>query len=224
MSQISRPVSPYADGDFKNTIFEPSGDTDAAQPSSLNFRGAPTRMESVQSSNLFSGGVAHDANSCELSGNQPSDVTSCPLDNSGCISPVVMSRRYIPDLSAYARYFPSGEIADAETAFSLEFVVRRCCVGADRGDFAGAVRKRNHPAATPATTIAASAAIANSLFLGGVATFCAVATCVVNFPDSVSRLSRLRSARNSAADWQRTSRSFSSVLLMTSSSLAGTAG
>jgi len=72
-----------------------------------------------------------------------------------------MSRRYIPDLSAYARYFPSGEIADAEIAFSPVFVVKRCSVGAVFGDFAGAARQRNHPAARPVTITAASAAIAN---------------------------------------------------------------
>ena len=40
------------------------------------------------------------------------------------------------------------------------------------------------------------------------------------FPDSVSRFSRLRSARSSAADWQRISRSFSNALLMIRSSSA----
>ena len=60
---------------FQKHYLEPPGDTDAAQPSLLN-RGAPPRMESVQSSNLFSGGVGQDAKICELSGNQPNDVTS----------------------------------------------------------------------------------------------------------------------------------------------------
>src|SRR5438552_2969418 len=40
-------------------------------------------------------------------------------------------------------------------------------------------------------------------------------------PDSVSRFSRLSSARNSATDWQRMSRSFSNVLLMMRSSSEG---
>src|SRR5215831_17653460 len=39
--------------------------------------------------------------------------------------------------------------------------------------------------------------------------------------ESVSRLRRFRSARSSPALWQRSSRSFSSALLMISSSLAG---
>src|SRR5262249_9800612 len=42
--------------------------------------------------------------------------------------------------------------------------------------------------------------------------------------DSVSRFIRLRSAQRSAACWQRTSRSFSSALLMTSSTLGGRSG
>src|SRR5262249_27320824 len=42
--------------------------------------------------------------------------------------------------------------------------------------------------------------------------------------DSVSRFIRLRSAQSSAACWQRTSRSFSSALLMTSSTLGGRSG
>jgi hypothetical protein len=42
--------------------------------------------------------------------------------------------------------------------------------------------------------------------------------------DSVSRFSRLRSARSSAADWQRISRSFSSALLTIRFSSAGTSG
>src|SRR5207245_11470917 len=44
------------------------------------------------------------------------------------------------------------------------------------------------------------------------------------FPLSVSRFSRFRSALISAADWQRASRSFSSGLLMISSSLGGKSG
>jgi len=43
-------------------------------------------------------------------------------------------------------------------------------------------------------------------------------------PESVSRFSRFRSARNSAAVWQRSSRSFSSALLMISSNLGGKLG
>src|SRR5215472_18785092 len=45
-----------------------------------------------------------------------------------------------------------------------------------------------------------------------------------NFPELVSRLRRFRSARISAALWQRTSRSFSSALLMIRSSSGGTSG
>src|ERR1700731_2506307 len=44
------------------------------------------------------------------------------------------------------------------------------------------------------------------------------------FPDVVSRLSRLRSAHNSAELWQRTSRSFSRALPMTRSSSIGISG
>src|SRR5262249_39708316 len=44
------------------------------------------------------------------------------------------------------------------------------------------------------------------------------------FPDVVSRCRRFRSARNSAALWQRTSRSFSKALLMMRSNSAGTSG
>ena len=42
--------------------------------------------------------------------------------------------------------------------------------------------------------------------------------------DSVSRFSRFKSVRSSAADWQRVSRSFSNALLMIRSSSAGTSG
>jgi len=44
------------------------------------------------------------------------------------------------------------------------------------------------------------------------------------FPEVVSRFSRFRSARISAADWQRMSLSFSRALLMIRSSSAGTSG
>src|SRR5450759_4799517 len=44
------------------------------------------------------------------------------------------------------------------------------------------------------------------------------------FPEVVSRFSRFKSARSSAADWQRMSRSFSRALLMIRSSSAGTSG
>src|ERR1700690_1080800 len=43
-------------------------------------------------------------------------------------------------------------------------------------------------------------------------------------PELVSRRRRFRSARISAADWQRRSRSFSSALLITSSSFGGKSG
>ncbi len=43
-------------------------------------------------------------------------------------------------------------------------------------------------------------------------------------PELVSRRRRFRSERSSDADWQRISRSFSSALLMTSSSLGGKSG
>ena len=48
--------------------------------------------------------------------------------------------------------------------------------------------------------------------------------CAEILPLLVSRSRRLRSALSSAADWQRVSRSFSSALSMTSSSLGGTPG
>jgi hypothetical protein len=47
---------------------------------------------------------------------------------------------------------------------------------------------------------------------------------VLERPDSVSRFRRLRSALTSAADWQRTLRSFSKALVMMRSSSAGTSG
>src|SRR5215469_1869838 len=50
----------------------------------------------------------------------------------------------------------------------------------------------------------------------------AVPTAVL--PDSNSRFSRLRSARSSAALWQRNSRSFWSALLMIRSNSVGTSG
>src|SRR5882724_8673285 len=124
-------MSAYA-GAFKNTICDPSGETDADQPSSLNLRGLPPRIERVQSSILLDGGVVHDTNSRELSGNHPRNVTSRSFGKIECISPVAIRRRKVPDLSEYARYFPSGEIADAETAFSVAFVVNRCNVGVVR--------------------------------------------------------------------------------------------
>src|SRR5687767_11507917 len=43
-------------------------------------------------------------------------------------------------------------------------------------------------------------------------------------PESVSRRKRFKSARSSAADWQRTSRSFSKDLLMIRSNSAGNSG
>jgi hypothetical protein len=45
-----------------------------------------------------------------------------------------------------------------------------------------------------------------------------------DLPDSVSLLSRCKSLRISAADWQRSFLSFSNALLMTSSSFDGTSG
>src|SRR5438552_12075209 len=139
-------MSAYA-GTFKNTICEPSGETDADQPSSLNLRGLPPRIERVQSSILLDGGVVHDTNRRELSGNHPRNVTSRSFGKIECISPVAIRRKKVPDLSEYARYFPSGEIADAETAFSVAFVVNRCNVGVGCDVFADDVwRQRSHPA------------------------------------------------------------------------------
>ena len=43
-------------------------------------------------------------------------------------------------------------------------------------------------------------------------------------PESMSRFNRFKSARSSAADWQRRSRSFSKALLMISSRLGGSSG
>ena len=51
-----------------------------------------------------------------------------------------------------------------------------------------------------------------------------VAAKALDRPESVSRFNRFRSALSSAADWQRTSRSFSRHLPMISSSLGGTSG
>src|SRR5437762_1227450 len=50
------------------------------------------------------------------------------------------------------------------------------------------------------------------------------APLAANLPELVSRLSLFRSARISAALWQRTSRSFSNALLMVRSRSAGTSG
>src|SRR5579864_3858366 len=50
------------------------------------------------------------------------------------------------------------------------------------------------------------------------------APLAANFPELVSRLSRFKSARISAALWERTSRSFSRALLMVRSRSAGTSG
>jgi len=106
---------------------------------------------------LFAGGAAHDANNCELSGNHPKNMTSETFDSRGCTSPVARRRKYAPVLSEYARYLPSGDIAEAWIRFSAGFVVKRCnaveaCDNFDRD----ARRQKSHPATMPATRTMAS--------------------------------------------------------------------
>ena len=98
-----------------------------------------------------------------------------------------------------------------------------CSVPVIRGGGSG---RKNQNAAAPATMTTAPAAKAQRGLrrtgTAGISEADAVAGC--GLLGSVSRFSRFRSARTSAADWQRTSRSFSSALWMISSSLGGVAG
>ena len=102
----------------------------------------------------------------------------------------------------------------------MGFVVSRCGAASDCGIPDRDARFHvNHPTTKPASIRLASAAPMagrRAPVLDGI--------WVEILPVSVSRFRRLRSALSSAADWQRTSRSFSSALLITSSSLAGTPG
>src|SRR5215469_2649824 len=93
---------------------------------------------------------------------------------------------------------------------------------------------RNFPATSPAATAShnapANTDIGNDFLRGGGATGVAPevgppgsATSAVR-DDSMERFIRFRSALNSAAVWHRMSRSFSSVLVMISSSLGGRLG
>src|SRR6266571_3902249 len=97
-----------------------------------------------------------------------------------------------------------------------------CVVPAHLG---GGIGEKNHHAARPRLTAPATArnpALRFSLVEGPGPVLSG--TWVGILPVFVSRFRRLRSALSSAADWQRTSRSFSSALLITSSSLAGIPG
>ena len=96
---------------------------------------------------------------CELAGNHPKKVTSEALGTSGCSSPVERRRKYTPVLSEYARYLPSGDIAEAMIPFSVAFVVKRCNVTEPCDNFdRDAWRHRNHPPTMLATTTKASTA------------------------------------------------------------------
>src|SRR5262249_31314622 len=77
---------------FRNATCEPSGETVAENPSSLNCLGVPPRIDTVHKVNLPSG-EGQDANNCELSGSHVSPVTSRSFGSSGCISPVPILRR-----------------------------------------------------------------------------------------------------------------------------------
>src|SRR5882724_411432 len=104
-------------------------------------------------------GMARVANNCELSGNHPKNVTSEAFGRIGCSTPVDRRRRYAPVLSEYARYLPSGEIAEVTIPFSLAFVVKCCNVIKACDDFdRDAFRHSNHPVATLARTAIASTA------------------------------------------------------------------
>src|SRR6202043_3230182 len=81
INQISCPASANS-APLRNTICEPSGETEADQPSSLNCRGLPPRMDRDHR-RLFAGGAAQDANNCELSGNHPRHMTSETFDSRG---------------------------------------------------------------------------------------------------------------------------------------------
>src|SRR5579863_3668926 len=108
------------------------------------------------------------------------------------------------------------------------------------GGSAAAVEKNflpaNRPKAAAISTARANAAIkAPEDFFFSIGTVpddanlvddedCAASVITDVREESSERLNRLRSARSSAADWQRISRSFSRALLMISSSLGGSPG
>src|SRR4029077_13496441 len=147
-----------------NTIREPSGETEADQPSSLICLALPPRIDTAH--RLFlEGAIAHDTNNCELSGNHPKKVMSETFASRGRTSPVEPRRKYAPVLSEYARYLPSGDIAEAMIQFSLAFVVKRRNVSGACDDLdPTARRQRNHPPPIPATTTMANSAPTNCHF------------------------------------------------------------
>jgi hypothetical protein len=103
------------------------------------------------------------------------------------------------------------------------FEVKRFGLAMDCETFAAGARCEENQTKTAAPNIKAAnpAAASRHLLDECDSTLCADGAAFV-IPELVSRCNRLRSARNSAADWQRTSRSFSRALLMISSSLGGT--
>src|SRR5262249_22768710 len=136
ISQTSR--SPNRLSLVPKTIEESVGETDHPTALSRSFRGALPRAETIQIVVFLEpetlGSIPDKcelAMNRELSGNQPlgtiSQSKSLFLNPSGLgttrVSPVAMSLTYIPLLSAYARYFPSGEIAPLVTGFSKELTV-----------------------------------------------------------------------------------------------------
>src|SRR5438046_5054290 len=114
-----------------------------------------------------------------------------------------MSRRKVPVLSEYAKYFPSGDIAAAETGFSVGFEVKRWGAACPCDELARGHRcHANHPTTIPTSNSTASAAPTICHFPAEETRPVSVlaGNWVEILPVSVSRFRRLRSALSSAAD------------------------
>jgi hypothetical protein len=99
-------------------------------------------------------------------------------------------------LSEYARYLPSGDIAEAMIQISLALVVKRRNVTGACDDLdLTARRQRNHPPPIPATTRMANSAPTNCHFRVQGSEALVGCTLVGIGPGSVSCSGRLRSDR-----------------------------